>query len=295
MKIPDVDTPTLQSAIDGHLGSIDALLLTIQPGIFNLAVRMLGNRDDASDATQEILLKVVTHLASFRAEAAFSTWVFRIARNHLLTAITRSKESPEVSLEGIGARLQAGLKFGASLGEWVGGQTSLTPEDKLAARQIALGCTQNMLMTLDREQRLAYVLDAVFGLSSEQGADVLGITSAAYRKRLSRVRASLDPFFHSTCGLSNPDASCRCDRQLPAMRKLQADQTPRKSIALVAVHRQEMIGAEQHFSAMLRMSDAAAIFRAHPEYQAPDSMIPAIRSVLRAEGYWGAEEGRPLQ
>ena len=53
---------------------------TIQPGIYKLAVHVLGHRDDAADATQEILLKVVTHLAGFRGESAFSTWVWRLPR-----------------------------------------------------------------------------------------------------------------------------------------------------------------------------------------------------------------------
>lgn len=69
-----------------------------------------------------------------------------------------------MSLESIGDRLDSGLEFAATLGDPQGCGRSLTTEDKLAARQVALGCTQNMLMTLDRDQRLAYVPDIVFGL-----------------------------------------------------------------------------------------------------------------------------------
>jgi len=186
MKISDPGPAVLQAATGGDLAALDTILLAIQPGVFNLAVRMLGNREDAADATQEILLKVVTHLGSFRADAAFTTWVYQVARNHLLTAATRSKESPEVSLEGIAERLQQGLDFfAASLGDPDGAARSLTPEDKLEARQVALGCTQNMLMALDRDQRLVYVLDIVFGLPSAQAAQVLAISPEAYRQRLS--------------------------------------------------------------------------------------------------------------
>jgi RNA polymerase sigma factor (sigma-70 family) len=111
MKILDPGPAAVQQAIDGNLAAIDRVLMAIQPGVFNLAVRMLGNREDGADATQEILLKVVTHLASFRGDAAFPTWVFKIARNHLLTAATRSQEAPTVSLDAIAARLEAGLDF----------------------------------------------------------------------------------------------------------------------------------------------------------------------------------------
>jgi len=70
MQITDPGPELLQAATQGELPALDRLLMAIQPGIHNLAVRVLGQRDDAADATQEILLKVVTHLASFRNEAA---------------------------------------------------------------------------------------------------------------------------------------------------------------------------------------------------------------------------------
>ena len=189
MKITDPGQDTIQAATQGQLLAIDSLLLTIQPGVFNLAIRMLGNRDDAADATQEILLKVITHLGGFESRSAFTTWVFQIARNHLLTAITKAKECPEVSLDAMAERLQQGLAFGAMQSDMDEHATSITPEDKVAARQVALGCTQNMLMALDREQRLIYVLDTVFGLPSKEAAEVLGISPDAFRQRLGRATA----------------------------------------------------------------------------------------------------------
>lgn len=290
MKITDPGPAVLQGATRGDLAALDAVLLTIQPGVFNLAVRMLGNRDDAADATQEILLKVVTHLGGFRADAAFTTWVYQVARNHLLTAATRSKESPEVSLEGIAERLQQGLEFTASLGDPDGGDVSLTPQDKLEARQVALGCTQNMLMALDREQRLVYVLDIVFGLPSVHAAQVLAISPEAYRQRLSRARAKLEAFAGQTCGHVNPQAACRCEKQLPAVRQVRsAMATPARALA---IHRAEMAQAERQFDGLLRIGDAAAVFRAHPDYQAPEALRGAIRAVLLREGYLDSE--RPL-
>jgi RNA polymerase sigma factor (sigma-70 family) len=293
MKIADPGPEVVTAATNGDLSAIDTLLLAIQPAIFNLGVRMLGNREDAADATQEILLKVVTHLGSFRGEAAFTTWVFQIARNQLLTAATRSRETPEVSLESIGGRLEAGLEFSATLGDPQGTERSLTPEDKLAARQVALGCTQNMLMTLDRVQRLAYVLDVVFGLSSDDAADLLDIKPAAYRQRLSRARAALDPFVQGKCGLVNQQAACRCERQLPALGHVRAQAGAKMPVPLAAVHRKEREQLEQSLTALVRMSNAAAVFRAHPDYQAPEAMILAIRSILKAEGYWN--DTRSLQ
>ena len=288
MKITPPNTETLRAATEGKLAALDQVLLDIQPGVFNLAVRMLGHRDDAADATQEILLKVVTHLGSFRGDAAFTTWVFQIARNHLLTASTQSRESPEVSLDAMAERLQQGLEFGETLAAHHGGEQSLTPEDKLAARQVALGCTQNMLMSLDREQRLVYVLDTVFGLSSAEAAQVLDTTPAAYRQRLARTRARMENFVTSTCGLARSDAACQCHKQLPALAH-QATTARVPSKPLMAIHPIELQQAERAFDALVRVGDAAAVFRAHPDYRAPESQRAAIRAVLRAEGFWGDE------
>jgi RNA polymerase sigma factor (sigma-70 family) len=284
MKIEDPGPELLHAATQGDLAALDAVLAAIQGGVYNLAVRMLGQREDAADATQEILLKVVTHLGSFRGDAAFTTWVFQVARYHLLTASTRARKNPEQSLEAMAEKLQAGLDFAATL---PGGERVLTPEDKLAARQVALGCTQNMLMALDREQRLVLVLDSVFGLPSKQAAEVLGLSAEAYRQRLSRARARLDAFTSRTCGLASEQAACRCEKQLPALQRGVPMSPP------LVRSRREVAETEAQFGALLRLGDAAALLRAHPEYQAPATMHQAIRGVLQATGFW--PDGRPVQ
>lgn len=296
MKINEPLAATVAEATRGDLDAIDTLLRSIQPGIYNLAARMLSNRDDAADATQEILLRIVTHLGSYRGEAAFSTWVFRVARNHLLTAATRVREAPQVSLDALRARLGDGLAFaqGADL-DGLATTPSLTPEDKLEARQIAIGCTQGMLMALDRPQRLAYLLDIVFGLSSDAAAQVLEITAAAYRQRLARARAAIEGFAASNCGLVSDAAACRCARQLPAVRFAAAKTAPIAIPGLRLSTASEWAAAERQLDAIVRMSDSAAIFRAHPDYQAPEAMIEAIRTVLSREASPGADHLPKLQ
>ena len=280
MKIPNPSPELLHDCVQGDLHAIDTLLRAIEPPVYNLAVRMLGQRDDAADATQEILLKVVTHLGGFRGQALFSTWVFQVARNHLLTASTRARESPETSLDAMAERLQAGLDFHAAQG----GEQSVTPEDKLAARQTALSCTQGMLMTLDREHRLVFVLDLMFGLSSKDGAEVAGISAEAYRQRLSRARSRLDAFTQRTCGVVQPEAACRCEKQLPALQHVQrsgATTTP----SVIAIHAEERAEAERALDGLVRLSNAAGLLRTHPEYRAPQALRVAIRAALQSEGY----------
>ena len=73
----------VKQAIAGDPEALERLLCGVQDMVFNLSLRMLGMVPDAEDAAQEILIKVMTRLSSFRGESSFSTWVFRIAVNHL--------------------------------------------------------------------------------------------------------------------------------------------------------------------------------------------------------------------
>jgi RNA polymerase sigma factor (sigma-70 family) len=294
MKISNPSSELLKSCTEGEMGAIDQVLRSIEPGIHHLALRMLGRREDAADATQEILLKVVTHLGGFRGEAQFSTWVFRIARNHLMHASTKLRESPEVSFEALAGKLQAGLDFAQQVG---GAQVerSLTPEDKASAKEVALGCIQGMLMALAREHRMAYVLDLLFGLPSSEAAQVLEISPEAYRQRLARARERLEGFAARQCGCVNSAAACRCDRQLPSLRasRVAADRqrdNPSASPAPAARRFIPLKSAEdthraaQAFDALVRLGDAAALFHALPDPQPPGLVLETIRGLLRAEG-----------
>jgi RNA polymerase sigma factor (sigma-70 family) len=275
MKIATIDASVLTRAANGELTALDALLAGIQPGVYNLCVRMLGNRDDAADACQEILLKITTHLGSFRGDSAFSTWVYQVARNHLLTASTRSRESPELSFDALSTILQTGLDLGRDT--W--NNRALQPDEKLAAREMAVTCTQGMLMRLDREHRLAYLLDAVFGLSSDESAQVLEISSAAYRKRLSRARHALDGFAQSTCGVVNANAACQCEKQVHALQQLELKGIKRPASAL-RMDTQERQQAANALDSIMHMSDLAEVLRCHPEWLAPERQLAAIRLVL---------------
>ncbi len=275
-RIPDIDPEQRRLAISGDLPALNALVRALEPGVYNMAIRMLGQRDDALDATQDILVRVVTHLASFKGDAAFSTWVYRIARNQLLTAVTRARESPEVLFDSIDERLAAGLTF------YHPSMAPLSPLDKTEARDIALNCTQSMLMALDREQRLAYVLDVIFGLTSAQAAAVLEITPAAHRQRLSRAKARLHEFMQHTCGLVSEDAQCRCHRQLPAVRKQKgASDVPTGS----RVQLPTLDDATLAYDQLVDMFDAVAVMRAQPAYAAPVALTQAIRKALTVSGW----------
>ena len=79
MRLPDLPAHTVEDARAGDLTALGRILAGLQPGIYNLAMRMLRHREDARDATQDILLRIVTHLGTLREPAALGGWAFQVA------------------------------------------------------------------------------------------------------------------------------------------------------------------------------------------------------------------------
>jgi hypothetical protein len=150
-------------------------------------------------------------------------------------------------------------------------------EDWLEARRTAITCTQAMLMCLDKESRMAYVLDVIFGLESPQAAEIQGISAATYRKRLSRAREQVHGFMEQRCSLVNATAPCKCARQVPAKRAAtrRGDLPPGLMVANA-----ELDLAERGMRELVAMGDAAAVMRSAPEYAPPSAMLHGIRLVV---------------
>ena len=97
-------------AQEGDRAALETVIASMRDRIYNLALRMLWHPADAEDATQEILVRLVTHLGSFRGESTFSTWAYRVASNYLLTTRKRRAEREELTFERVcrTARRRAG-------------------------------------------------------------------------------------------------------------------------------------------------------------------------------------------
>src|SRR5260370_13530555 len=102
----------IEQANAGSQDALEVIIRQIQDRVYNLALRMLLEPADAEDATQEILIKVVTHLSEFRQESAFATWVYRIATNYLLTTRKRRAEQGQLTFQRLGRCLDGSLGTG---------------------------------------------------------------------------------------------------------------------------------------------------------------------------------------
>ena len=254
----------------GDRVALEELVSAVADDVYGLAIRMLWHPHDAEDATQEVLVKVITNLGTFRGEAAFRTWVFRIAANHLISTRRRRAEQQELSFEAFGADLAEGLDTRYDDGG---------VDESLLAEEVKIGCTQGMLLCLDREHRAAYILGEVFELPSEQAAYVLGVTPAAYRKRLSRARTRIQSFMRGHCGLVDAENACRCTRRIGRAVEL-GRLDPRD---LLFAGRPARTGPlRRSVAEMELLTDAAAVFRSHPDYRTPERVSAALRRLLES-------------
>ena len=193
-------------AVSGDRQAVHDLVGALQGDVYLLALRMMWNRQDAEDATQEILVKVVTQLSQFDFRSRLKTWVYRVATNYLLDVKKSRVERQNLSFALFAEDLESGLSTDGPGDD----------ERSLLIEEVKIGCTLGMLQCLDRPHRLAYLLAEVLGLSADEAADALGVEPAALRKRLQRARERIEAFTRAHCGLVSDSAACRCNRRVPA-------------------------------------------------------------------------------
>ena len=192
----------IQKATAGDKKALETVLIGVQDLIFNLSLRMLGTFPDAEDATQDILLKIITHLSSFKGESSFSTWVFSIASNHLKSYQKHMFAKFPLSFEFYGDDIRnADINDVPDLTQNV--------ERSVLAEELKLSCTNVMLQCLDAESGCIFILGTMFKVDSRIAGDILGITPEAYRQRLSRVRKKVADFLKEYCG-EYGNGTCRC-------------------------------------------------------------------------------------
>lgn len=204
MPTPTTLEDIARQALAGDRDALDALVRALQGDIYALALRMLWNREDAEDATQEILVRIVTRLSRFGFGSRLKTWAYRIAVNYVLDVKKSAIERLHLSFERFADDLEGGLQM-ASVGD---------AEESMLIEEVKIGCSLAMLQCLDRPHRAAYVLGEIMEFSGPEAAEVLGISAALFRKRLQHAREAVLTFTRTHCGLVADAAPCRCHRRV---------------------------------------------------------------------------------
>ncbi len=195
---------TVRQACEGDRHALRQLVSAMQRPFYNLALRMLGDKSLAEDATQECLLRVVTHLSQYRSEAKLGTWATRIAVNAILdfkNGIAR------------GARLHFD-EFAEGLANGRDPSAPERPEDAVLLKELKTLCGRALLHCLDGDHRVAFVLGEILEFEAEDAAEILGLEPATWRKRLSRARAELTAFLTRECSVHTPGGACACHHRL---------------------------------------------------------------------------------
>ncbi|MCS7033769.1 MAG: sigma-70 family RNA polymerase sigma factor [Phycisphaerae bacterium] len=175
----------------GDRAAFGQIVLRYQDRLYTAVLRMVGDRDDARELTQEAFTRALMSLDSFRAEAGPYTWLFRIAMNLAISRLRKSARRRVVSLDtGGNGSGNAPVDQAAGLVNRLTGRCEELPHEAVAQRELQ----QQVLAALgrlDSEYRAILVMRDIEGFDYQQMADVLGLPLGTLKSRLFRARLAL--------------------------------------------------------------------------------------------------------
>jgi RNA polymerase sigma factor (sigma-70 family) len=215
-----MDQQLIEQANARSKSALNELIVTHESFIYNVAWKFTYNKKEASDLTQEVLIKVITKLSTFKGNSSFRTWLYRIVFNEFMQTKRRPMEDKWESFDDFANKLNAIPSPELSAEE---------EEEQIDRTKTArVRCMSGMLMCLTREQRLIYLLGDVFKINHNLGAEIFEVTKDNFRKKLSRTRKEFHAFMNKQCGLVNLDNPCRCSKKAKAMEAAGRMQTDKK-------------------------------------------------------------------
>jgi RNA polymerase sigma factor (sigma-70 family) len=276
------DAELVEQAKNGDRSALEKLVLRHQAWIYNIAVRMVFRPHDAEEVTQEVLVKVITKLSTFKGDSAFRTWLYRIAANHVLNMKRRWAETQTATFAHYGAAINA------TPDRDLPDPKTVSVEVPLLVEEAKNGCTMGMLLCLDRKQRLIFTLGAIFGASDAVGADVLEMTADNFRQCLARARRDLHHFMNHQCGLVNRSNPCRCPKKIRGF--IEQGHVDPSNLMFVPQHVERVRDVAPEVAR--EIEDAVErqhvdIYRDHPFLQSADQ-ADWLRRILESEELRGA-------
>ena len=180
----DVDPALVRACQRGEPAALEELISATYADVYALSRRMLGDPDEAADATQEVFVRVMRSVLGFRGDSAFGTWLHRITVNVCLTMLRKRSKAREAGL--VAGRTPFGLPGDDS------DVTSLGPApDDQAVTSDLVSRSEAALATLPEDARTVVVLRDIEGLSTKEVADLLGVSESVVKVRLHRAHVKL--------------------------------------------------------------------------------------------------------
>lgn len=175
----------IKQVLEGDVNAFEGLVKEYEKNVYNLALRMTGDPEDAADMAQDAFIKAYSSLSSFRGDSKFSVWLFRIVSNLCLDFLRSRKRRPTVSLS---VENDEGEDMEFEIADESQSPETLL-EQKLTREAVRCG-----LDSLPPEQRQILLLREIQGLSYEEIAQVLELESGTVKSRIFRARKRLSAF-----------------------------------------------------------------------------------------------------
>lgn len=170
----------VQRAKDGDKTAFEQLVVENQRGVYSLALRYTGNREDALDISQEAFFRAYKGLPFFQGDSAFSTWLYRLTINVSIDFLRRNKKKNTTPFSALGETDQV-----IDIPD-----TKSSPEKSAEAGELKEALS-GALQTLSDEHRAIFILRAMHELSYTEIADILDLEEGTVKSRLSRARDKL--------------------------------------------------------------------------------------------------------
>jgi RNA polymerase sigma-70 factor, ECF subfamily len=182
--VNDADNDLIKQFLAGREQAFEDLVYRYERKVYSLCYQYVGNQEDALDLAQETFLRVYRFLPRFRFDAAFSTWIYRLAVNTCLDFLRKEKHHRSLSLDA-----PVKLAEGEAVDREVAGEEP-TPAEELERKELRREI-HKALEKLPEEQRLPIILKEFQELSYEEIAALLQVPLGTVRSRISRGRIKL--------------------------------------------------------------------------------------------------------
>ena len=182
---PELESQCIQRVLEGDANAFETLVHAYEKTVYNLALRTLGNREDAEDVTQEAFLKAYRSLSSYRGDSKFSVWLYRIVSNLCLDLLRAKKRRPTQSLN---VENEEGEEDELDIPD-----EQFSPEH-LLDRKLTRESVQRGLASLPDDARQILLLREIQGLSYEEIGQTLDLDPGTVKSRIFRARKRLCTF-----------------------------------------------------------------------------------------------------